>query len=96
LENEFKRIIKSLIDERLETVRMGIISKNIRYIRLRERSMELEERFIEALPEDLKNLFSVYEEVEAALGSIIEKSVYKKGLRDGIRLANISRKILNL
>ncbi len=96
MENEFKRIIKSLIDERLETVRMGIISKNIRYIRLRERSMELEERFIEALPEDLKNLFSVYEEVEAALGSIIEKSIYKKGLRDGIQLANISRRLLNL
>jgi hypothetical protein len=58
--------------------------------------MELEERFIEALPEDLKNLFSVYEEVEAALGSIIEKSIYKKGLRDGIQLANISRRLLNL
>jgi hypothetical protein len=96
LEKEFKRIIRSLVDERLETIRTGITSKNIRYIRLRERSMELEERFIEALPEDLKNLFSVYEEVEAALGSIIEKSIYKKGLRDGIQLANISRRLLNL
>jgi len=96
LENEFTRIIKSLIDERLETIRIGVTSKNIRYIRLRERSMELEERFIEALPEDLKNLFSVYDEVEAALGSIIEKFVYRKGLHDGIRLANISRKLLKL
>ncbi len=96
MENEFKRIIKSLIDERLETIRTGVTSKNMRYIRLHKRSTELEERFIEALPEDFKNLFSVYEEVEAALGSIIEKSIYKKGLRDGIRLANISRKILKL
>jgi hypothetical protein len=96
LENEFKRIIKSLIDERLETVRTGITSKNMRYIRLRKRSTELEERFIEALPEDLKKLFDVYEEVEATLGSIIEKSIYKKGLRDGIRLANIASKVLKL
>ncbi len=96
MENEFKRIVKSLIDERLETIRTGVTSKNIQYIRLRERSIELEERFIEALPEDLKNLFSVYDEVEAALGSIIEKSVYRKGLHDGIRLANISRKITKL
>jgi hypothetical protein len=96
LGNEFIRIIKSLIDERLETIRTGVTSKNIRYIRLRKRSTELEERFIEALPEDLKDLFSVYEEVEAALSSFIEKSIYKKGLRDGIRLANIARKIINL
>ncbi len=96
MENEFKRIIKSLIDERLETVRTGITSKNMRYIRLRKRSTELEERFIEALPEDLKKLFDVYEEVEATLGSIIEKSIYKKGLRDGIRLANIASKVLKL
>ena len=96
MENEFTRIIKSLIDERLETIRTGVTSKNMRYIRLRKRSAELEESFIEALPEDFKNLFSVYEEVEAALGSIIEKSIYKKGLRDGIQLANIARKILNI
>jgi len=96
LENEFKRIIKSLIDERLENIRTGVTSKNMRYIRLRKRSTELEERIIEALPEDSKNLFNVYEEVEAALGSFIEKSIYKKGLRDGIRLANIARKIANL
>lgn len=96
MENELKRIIKSLIDERLESIRIGVTSKNIRYIRLRKRSTELEERFIEALPEDLKNLFSVYEEVEAALSSFIEKSIYKKGLRDGIRLANIAGKLLKL
>jgi len=96
LENEFKRIIKSLIDERLENIRTGVTSKNMRYIRLRKRSTELEERIIEALPEDSKNLFNVYEEVEAALHSFIEKSIYKKGLRDGIRLANIARKIANL
>jgi hypothetical protein len=96
LENELKRIIKSLIDERLESIRTGVTSKNIRYIRLRKRSTELEERFIEALPEDLKNLFIVYEEVEAALSSFIEKSIYKKGLRDGIRLANIAGKLLKL
>jgi len=96
LENELKRIIKSLIDERLENIRTGVTSKNMRYIRLRKRSTELEERIIEALPEDFKNLFNVYEEVEAALHSFIEKSIYKKGLRDGIRLANIARKIANL
>ncbi len=96
MENEFKRIIKSLIDERLENIRTGVTSKNMRYIRLRKRSTELEERIIEALPEDSKNLFNVYEEVEAALHSFIEKSIYKKGLRDGIRLANIARKIANL
>ncbi len=96
MENEFKRIVKSLVDERLENIRTGVTSKNIRYIRLRKRSTELEERFIEALPEDFKNLFSVYEELEAALDSIIEKSIYKKGLRDGIQLANIARKIINL
>lgn len=96
MSSEFERSLKSLVDERLEVIRIEFVSSNKRYIRLNGRSKEVQKRITEASADEVKKLLMVYEDLEASLESMLQKAIYRNGLRDGIRLANISRKILKL
>lgn len=96
MSSEFKRSLKSLVDERLEVIRIEFVSSNKRYIRLNDRSKEVQERITEGSADEVKKLLMVYEDLEASLESMLQKAIYRNGLRDGIRLANIARKIVNL
>jgi hypothetical protein len=51
---------------------------------------------MEYLPDEAYRLFLLYDESEAWLNGILQKAIYRNGLRDGIRLANLSRKLLKL
>jgi hypothetical protein len=99
MDSEFKNSIRNIVNERLEFIRLDVVSNNKRYRRLNMRIKRLQDeidKVMEGLPDDVKELFLLYEDLEASLESILQKDIYRKGLRDGIRLANIARKILNL
>lgn len=96
---EFKRSIKSLVDERLEVIRIEFVSSNKGYIRLNDRCKRLQneiDKVTESLPDDVKKLFLLNEDFEASLESMLQKAIYRNGLRDGIRLANVCRKVIEL
>jgi hypothetical protein len=97
--SEFEKSIVNMVNERIEDIRLDIVSNNKRYRRLNMRIRGLQDeinKVTDSLPDDVKKLFLAYEDLEAALESTLQKAIYRKGLHDGIRLANIARKVLNL
>ncbi len=93
---KFKRNVLNLVAERIDGICLEIASSDKKYIRLDGRSKRLQADFMAYLPDEAKRLFLLYDESEAWLNGILQKAIYRKGLHDGIRLANISRKITKL
>jgi hypothetical protein len=93
---KFKRNVRNLVAERIDGICLEIASSDKKYIRLDDRSKRLQGEFMAYLPDEAKKLFLLYDESEAWLNGILQKAIYRKGLRDGIRLSNISRKLLKL
>jgi hypothetical protein len=91
---KFKRVVRNVVAERIDGICMEVMSKDKKYIRLNGRSQRLQTEFMAYLPDEGKKLFLLYDECEAWLEGILQKAIYRNGLRDGIRLANISRKLL--
>ncbi len=96
MQRKFKRGIRNLVAERIDGICLEVMSKDEKYIRLHGRSKGLQDEFMAYLPDEAKKLFLLYDESEAWLSGILQKAIYQKGLYDGIRLANISRKLLRL
>jgi hypothetical protein len=97
--SEFEKSIRNIVNERLEVIRFEFVSNNKRYRRLNMRIKRLQDEIDKAtenLPDDVKSLLLLYEDLEAELESSLQKTIYRKGLRDGIQLANIARKVLKL
>jgi hypothetical protein len=97
--SEFEKSIGNIVNERLEAIRFEFVSNNKRYRRLNMRIKRLQDEIDKAtenLPDDIKRLLLLYEDLEAELESSLQKAIYRKGLRDGIQLANIARKVLKL
>jgi hypothetical protein len=96
MDRKFKRIVRNVIVERIDGICLEVMAKSKEYIRVNGRSNRLYDEFMEYLPDEAKELFLLYDESEAWLEGILQKAIYRNGLRDGIRLANICRKILKL
>lgn len=93
---KFKRNVRNLVAERIDSICLEVASSDKKYIRLDGRSKRLQADFMAYLPDEVKRLFLLYDESEAWLNGILQKAIYRKGIHDGIRLANISRKITKL
>ena len=96
MQRKFKRSVRNLVAERIDGICMEVVSNNQKYIRLNGRSKRLQNEVMECLSDAVKKQFLLYDESEAWLEGILQKAIYRNGLRDGIRLANISRKLLKL
>ena len=96
MQRKFKKGIRNLVAERIDGICLEVAANDKKYIRLDSRSKRLQGEFMAYLPDEAKKLFLLYDESEAWLNGILQKAIYRKGIRDGIRLANISRKILKL
>ncbi len=96
MQRKLKNGIRNLVAERIDGICMEVAASDKKYIRLNGRSKRLQGEFMAYLPDEAKKLFLLYDESEAWLNGILQKAIYRKGFHDGIRLANISRKITKL
>lgn len=96
MDRKFKRVVRNVIAERIDGICLEVMAKSKKYIRLNGRSNRLQREVLEYLPDEAKRLFLLYDESEAWLEGILQKAIYRNGLRDGIRLANICRKVTKI
>jgi hypothetical protein len=96
MDRKFKRVVRNVVADRIDGICLEVMAKSKEYIRVNGRSDRLYAEFMEYLPSEAKRLFLLYDESEAWLNGILQKAIYRNGLRDGIRLANLSRKLLKL
>lgn len=96
MDRNFKRIVRNVVAVRIDGICLEVTSKDKKYIRLNGRSKRLQTEFMAYLPDEAKKLFLLYDESEAWLEGILQKAIYRNGLRDGIRLANVCRKVTKL
>ncbi|MGB9825693.1 MAG: hypothetical protein ACPLRU_03375 [Desulfofundulus sp.] len=62
-----------------------ILNRNVKYITLCQKSIELFNKIASLLGEN-KRLLYEYEDTESALAAMLEEQAYKSGLADGARL----------
>jgi hypothetical protein len=96
MDRKFKRIVRNIVAERIDGICLAVMANDKKYIRLNGRSNRLQTEFMAYLPDEAKKLFLLYDESEAWLNGILQKAIYRNGLHDGIRFANICRKVTKL
>lgn len=85
----FRTAFNNFIMDRTIEVENKVIMKNKELEDVEDKIYEMYRKIGELLPDDMKNLILMHEELVNSYGALTDIIIYEQGLRDGVELIRI-------